>query len=213
MRQFALVYTPDEFGKAFRGTMTDELKTGGLAMPTETALPADSQTVGAVARKVLAGKPQVVVLLTDALPAATFIKAYRDLDPGAIIVGTSLINARALIELAGPNLAHGVVLTQIVPDPGKFDQALLVEHARLLKQYLDEPPTHATLEGFIAAKTLVLALNGAGRKARRPDIAKAVKGLRRADIGGPQVDFSAAGNRGYEFVDVTFLRRDGRIVY
>jgi len=36
---------------------------------------------------------------------------------------------------------------------------------------------------------------------------------RNADLGGSVVDFSAPGNRGYTFVDVTFLRRDGRLLY
>jgi ABC-type branched-subunit amino acid transport system substrate-binding protein len=210
---FAIVYTPDDFGRSFRAVLVDSLKNNGLAALSDTAIPADSQAMAAVAARVVAKRPQVVVLLTDTLPAAAFIKAYRELDLGAVLVGTSLINARALLELAGINIAHGVVLTQVVPNPEKHDQPLLAEHARLLKQFLDEPPTHATLEGFIAAKTLVLALRGAGKSARRADIARAVKALRRADIGGPKIDFSADDNRGYAFVEVTFLRRDGRLLY
>jgi ABC-type branched-subunit amino acid transport system substrate-binding protein len=213
MSNFAVVFSADEFGRNFRTAFVSILKNSGLTALSETAIAADSRAVGAVARTVFASKPQVVILLTDALPAASFTKAYRALDPGALLVGTSLINPRALVELAGPGPAHGVVLTQVVPDPGKLDQPLLLEHVRLLKQFLDEPPTHATLEGFIAAKTLVYALRNAGRNARRADIARAVKALRNTDIGGPRVDFSASGNRGYNFVDITFLRRDGRLLY
>ena len=104
-------------------------------------------------------------------------------------------------------------MTQVVPNPEKLDQPVLLEHARLLKQFLDEPPTHSTLEGFIAAKTLVLALRNAGRTLKRADINKAVKALRRADLGGLIVDFAESDNRGFGFVDVTFLRRDGRVLH
>jgi ABC-type branched-subunit amino acid transport system substrate-binding protein len=213
MSSFAIVFAPDGPGMAFRTAMVETLKKNGLTPKSETPLSADSRAVDSVARTVYASKPQVIVMLTDALPSATFVKAYRELDQGAVIAGTSLVNSRALIELAGPGAAHGVVLTQVVPNPEKFDQLVLLEHARLLKQFLDEPPTHATLEGFIAAKVLVIALRNAGRMPKRADINKAVKALRRADLGGLSVDFAESDNRGFGFVDVTFLRRDGRVLH
>lgn len=109
MTKFAIAFTPDAFGREFRTIMVDTLKKHGLAAVSETAHSSDSSDVRAVARKVLAKKPQVVVMLTDTLPAATFVKAFREFDQGAVLVGTSLINARALLELAGPTIAHGVV--------------------------------------------------------------------------------------------------------
>ena len=85
------------------------------------------------------------------------------------------------------------------------------EHLRLMKKYRDEPPSHLTLEGFLAAKTLVIALRKARKGASRAEIASAMRSLDRADLGGVNVGFGTR-SRGYSFVDIAFLRRNGTLL-
>lgn len=212
MRRFAVLHAQSESGEALRDALVGMLKRDGLAPVRDVSIRADSLDVAAAAQKVFASRPQVVILLADTLPSAAFIKIYRALDPAAMLTGTSLINHRALLEFLGPGIANGVLLTQVVPDPARLTQPLMQEHLRLMKQYLDEPPSHATLEGFIAAKTLVQALRASVPGARRADIARAVRNLRNVDLGGYYVDF-ANGHRGFAFIDVALMRGNGQLLY
>lgn len=65
-------------------------------------------------------------------------------------------------ELLGPKLAHGVMVTQVVPNPGLPGSTLQKEHLDAIRKFRDEPPSHLTVEGFMAAKVLVEAVRRDG---------------------------------------------------
>ena len=162
-------------------------------------------------RKLRGSQPQLVLVIADTVATAGFIKAWRQGDAGTFLVGLSLVNHTTVMELLGPKLATGTLITQIVPDPAKSELAVVGEHLRLMKKYRDEPPSHLTLEGFLAAKTLVIALRKARKGASRAEIASAMRSLDRADLGGVNVGFGTR-SRGYSFVDIAFLRRNGTLL-
>ena len=59
----------------------------------------------------------------------------------------------------------------------------------------------ATLEGFAAAKVLVESLRRAGLKPNREKIEAALEGMRKLDIGGLKVNYSAEDHTGLDFAD------------
>lgn len=172
----------------------------------------DGQGNEAAAARLRAAAPQVVLVVGDTLTTAGFIKAWRRADAGTFLVGLSLVNHTTVMEMLGPELAAGTLITQVVPDPTKSAHAVVGEHLRLMKVYRDEPPSHLTLEGFLAAKTLVTALRRARPGAGRKDIAAALRAMDQADLGGITVNF-AGTSRGYGFVDIAFLRRNGTLLH
>lgn len=155
---------------------------------------------------------QAVIIAADTVQAAQFIKRFRPREPGAMVVGLSLTNHRVMFETLGPALAHGVMITQVVPNPSLAETAVAKEHLVALRTFRDEPPSHLTLEGFLAAKSLVEGIRRAGSSPSRETIAAAFTKLGRVDVGGLVVDFTPAGRLRSPYIDIAMIRRDGSLL-
>ena len=169
---------------------------------------ADLHDLDAVKRR----NAQALIVLAGSVPTAEFVKRYRSRDPGAMIVALSTVNHRILFELLGPKLAHGVMVTQVVPNPNIADSVLQKEHLDAIHKFRDEPPSHLTLEGFIAAKVLVEGLRRAGPNPSREAVLASMKRIGRVDLHGFVVDVAAAGRARSGFVDIAMIRRDGALL-
>jgi branched-chain amino acid transport system substrate-binding protein len=170
--------------------------------------PADLANVAAVKAR----NAQALIIDADTALVAEFVRRYRPLDPGILIVGLSTVNHQALFQLLGPQLVHGVMITQVVPNPMLAESALLKEHLDAIRTFRDEPPSHLTLEGFVAAKALVEGLRRAGPAASRADIAKALRAMGRVDLGGFAIDLRRAARNQGAHVDLAMIRRDGSLL-
>ncbi len=162
-------------------------------------------------RAVRARNAQALIVDADTASVAEFVKQYRPLDPGAMIVALSTVNHRVLFDILGPDLAHGVMITQVVPNPNVAESALLKEHLLAIHTFRDEPPSHLTLEGFVAAKVLAEGIRRAGRGPDRAAIVKAMRAMGRVDLGGLAVDLRPAG-RHAGYIDLAMIRRDGSLL-
>jgi len=209
---FVTVATPSELGTTLAVEISEQLKARGLKLAGKFGLATDLKGIDAVARNVLNAKAQVVVVAADTIATAEFLKRVRALDKGTNVVAFSIVNHRTLMELAKPEFATGTMLTQVVPHPLASVTAVQSEHRALMAKYRDEPPSHLTLEGFLAAKGLVKALERAGREPSRSAIVAALSGEKRFDLGGIAIVFSSTSGRGSNFVDIAYLRKTGRLV-
>lgn len=162
--------------------------------------------------EMLALRAQAVIIAADTVAAAEFVKRLRPRDPGAMIIGLSLVNHRVMFEMLGPQLAHGVMIMQVVPNPGMADSSVAKEHLVAMRTFRDEPPSHLTLEGFLAAKALIEGIKRAGASPTRESITAAFHKLGRVDVGGLVVDFTPAGRLRSPYVDIAMIRRDGSLL-
>jgi hypothetical protein len=129
------------------------------------------------------------------------------------MAGLSNIGEQMLLELAGPKNAYGVLLTQVVPDPYHGTTAVARWHLMLMKRFRDEPPSHATLEGFMAAKFLVATMRSITGEIDRASILTALRRRRDVDLGGVVISWPQQSNRGSRFLDMTLLRKDGTLLH
>ncbi len=155
---------------------------------------------------------QALIVLASTVRVAEFIKRYRPRDPGAMIVALSTVNSRTMFELLGPKLAYGVMVTQVVPNPGLPDSQLQKEHLDAIRKFRDEPPSHLTLEGFMAAKVLVEGIKRAGASPTRESILASMLRLGAWTLGVFSVDPSRNGRDRGAFVDIAMIRRDGALL-
>jgi branched-chain amino acid transport system substrate-binding protein len=99
-----------------------------------------------------------------------------------------------------------------VPHPQSSGSRLQTEHRAMMKKFRDEPPSHLTLEGFLAAKGLVRALERSGRNITRASIAATLSGTKQFDLDGMTLVFTPESDRGSKFVDLAYLRKSGTLV-
>lgn len=210
--RFAVIYLDNNFGRSISTEVRLQLNAEGRKPVSEMSIPTSLVGLGMVARKVLAQKPQVIVIAADTIGCAEFVKQLRGLDNNAQIVALSTVNHRTLMELAKTDLATGTMITQVVPNPLSRITKLQNDHLNLMAKYRDEPPSHLTLEGFLAAKAFVKLLERAGRDLSRTSIANAVSGSTRYDLDGMTVSFGGKSDRGSRFVDIAYLRKSGTML-
>ena len=72
-------------------------------------------------------------------------------------------------------------------------------------------PNYSSMEGYIAAKTVVEGLRRGGNNATPESLIAGLESLREFNLGGFYVDFSPQKHTGSKYVDLTILTADGRI--
>ena len=210
--RFAVVRADDGQGRWVEAAVARELA-GRSLKPAGTHIVArlDAPT-GAEIGAIQSSHAQALLLVADTVPVAQFIKRYRPLDPGVNMVTLSTVNHHTLFELLGPGLAHGVMITQVVPNPMLPDSPLAKEHLDAFRTFRDEPPSHVSLEGFAAAKALAEAIRRAGAHPSRESIAAALQHAGRIDLRGMVVDLSREGRGSSPYVDLAMIRRNGGLL-
>jgi ABC-type branched-subunit amino acid transport system substrate-binding protein len=210
--RFAAVYASNNFGRNLGNEIRAQLGATGVKPVVEIAIPFSLGGLGQVARTVIGLKPQVIIVAADTLATAEFVKQARSLDNSVQIVALSIVNHRTLMELVKADLATGTMITQVVPNPLSTPTKLQNDHLTLLAKYRDEPPSHLTLEGFMAAKAFVKLLERSARELTRASIFAATTGSKRYDLDGMTLTFNGATDRGSRYVDIAYLRNSGKLL-
>lgn len=210
--RFAVVRGNDEQGRNVARAVEAELARHQLRIASSHVVARLDAPTPAELAAVQASRAQALILVSDTVPVAEFVKRYRPLDPGINLVTLSTVNHRTLFELLGPALAHGVMITQVVPNPNIADSPVTKEHLEALRTFRDEPPSHLSLEGFIAAKALLEAVRRTGRDPGAEAIAQALAKAGRIDVRGVVVDLSRAGRKASPYVDLAMIRRNGSLL-
>lgn len=214
LTRFVAVHAQDSFGAGLADEIGLQLSVNKAPLAGRFAIHPALSGLDALVRNILNTRPQVIIVAADTIAMAELVKKIRSQEAGrgVNIVGLSTVNHRTLMELAKADFAAGTMITQVVPNPLVSATRLQTEHLALMAKYRDEPPSHLTLEGFMAAKALVKALEKISGDINRGSIVAALAGNRRYDLDGMTLAFSKASDRGSHFVDIAYLRRSGRLV-
>jgi ABC-type branched-subunit amino acid transport system substrate-binding protein len=210
--RLALVTNDDDQGRWVGDAMERELGKRGLNLAGRQRIAHLDSATPAEVDSVHRSNAQAIVIAADTVPVAEFIKRYRQVDAYTMIVTLSNANHRTLFELLGPTLAHGLMVTQVVPNPFVAESPLLKEYLDAMHKFRDEPPSHLSLEGFVAAKALLEIVRRAGAAPTREGIAKAALQASRIDLNGMAVDLTREARKSSPYVDLTMIRRDGSLL-
>lgn len=116
-----------------------------------------------------------------------------------------------LAAALGP-IAHGMVFSQIVPNPRSGKTTLAREYqTRHARSNPGQPLSYGGLEGFMTAKALVLALRAAGTNPTRASLQAGLQNFE-ADLGGLRLRWQKGDHSGSAFVDLAIVANDGRFV-
>lgn len=119
-----------------------------------------------------------------------------------------------LAKVAGPELARGVGIAQIYPNPNGRTRTLAREFQTAMQAAHPDIKSYAAfhMEGYLSARIL-----GEGLKRIRGEItpaalAKSLQSMGEIDFDGYRIDFSK-GNAGSRFVDIAVMDQEGRLRY
>ncbi|WP_066736779.1 ABC transporter substrate-binding protein [Cupriavidus sp. D384] len=157
------------------------------------------------AKRIAAARPGAVIVAGDTLAYGSLGRALAAQNWYGFLVGLSAVSPSSAREILGANYAGGMVVTQIAPGPQESTLRVVKEHVARMKQYLDEPPSPATLAGYIGAAWL--ARSAAGMKGSgTAELRRALQA--RIDVGDFTLDFTR-GLRGSQYVQLAPIGKSG----
>jgi len=161
--------------------------------------------------KTLAAKPLGLLIIGTTVSVAAGVKAVREAG-SRVTIGTLSNNAaKGFIDALGEHKT-GVIVSQVFPSERRLAVPMIAEAARLGSAKNIQTLTPAMMEGYAAAKTLVVALKRAAKDKdgiTRASLKRTLESFGEVDIGGIDVTYSPTDHSGLEYVDLSFIAADG----
>jgi branched-chain amino acid transport system substrate-binding protein len=159
-------------------------------------------------------KPEVILTISVAAATSDLVrKIGRSISSGSMIIANSGNSAEVVIKDLGVELARGLAIVQVIPSVSNAALPLVKEFLSHFKIYAP-PNTKANafhLEGYISAKILHLAISQISGKIDREALLASLSSLKRMDLGGYIVDFSAGNRLGSTYAEVAVITGSGRL--
>ena len=115
--------------------------------------------------------------------------------------------------MVSPTALQGLGLSQVMPFPYSATLPLVADYQSLMKTYAKGTPySYSTMEGYMNARVLVMALKKAGNAPTRASVRQALEGLGQVNLGGYPLNFSPTNRVGSRFVDLTVVSRTGSLM-
>lgn len=153
-----------------------------------------------------------VLLCVTTEVASRFISGYKAAGGNSSFYSFSFLNGSVPLRDIGEG-ANGVVISQVVPFPWNSALPVVRDYQQAMRAAGIDELSHASLEGYIAAKVLVEAIRRTPAKQLQPESVKTtLEGMNRLDLGGFTLRFSKSLHAGSDFSELNLLRRDGRFV-
>ena len=130
-----------------------------------------------------AHEPRAVIMVGAYAPCAKFIKVATEGGFKAMFLNVSFVGSQSLAAELGRLSAH-VIVTQVVPHPLDAQVPVVRDYLADLKAFdAEAKPGFGVLEGYIAARVLLLALEKIPGEPTRDGVIEALEGLGEFDPG------------------------------
>lgn len=127
--------------------------------------------------------PRAIILVGAYAPCAKFIRLGREVGLQSLFLNVSFVGSSALARELGPKPAE-VLVTQVVPDPLDKRLLLIRDYLADLRQLAPKAtPSFSSLEGYVAARILLRALEGIDGQPDREALIAALEALGTFDLG------------------------------
>jgi len=212
IQRIAVFYQNDGYGKAGLEGVRRALKPLGLEPSALGTVERNTVEVDAAVKTILASKPDAIVQISAYRSCAAFIRAARSAGFGGTFYNVSFVGTQALANELGAD-ARGVVVSQVMPFPHAPVTAVSGEYLAAGKAAAGDKfePNYSSIEGYIAAKTLVEGLRRAGNNPTAEALVASLESLHDLNLGGFFVDFNPQKHTGSKFVELTILTGDGHV--
>ncbi len=207
--KIAIFYQDDAFGRAGLAGVKKAMDARKMSLVAEGTFERNTVAVRAALLEIRKAAPEAVVMVGPYKPCAEFIKLCRQLKFEPVFMNISFVGSDALAAELGAAGA-GVYVTQVVPLPTDASIPVVKAYQAALaaSDAKDKKPGFVSLEGYLVGRTVIAALEKAGKEPTR----KAFMGALTAgayDFGGFKMAFGPEDNRGSDDVYLTVIGADG----
>lgn len=208
-KKIAIFYQDDAFGRAGLAGTRIAMDKRNMTLVAEGTFERNTTAVKMALIEIRRRKPDAVIMIGTYGPCADFIKLARSIDFRSRFINISFVGSDALAQALGP-AGDGVYVTQVVPFPGDTSIPLVADYQAALRALdANEPPGFVSLEGYIAGRLAVAALDRISGEPTREKFLAAVTGGGAFDLGGMTLSYGDTNNQGANDVWLTEIRPDG----
>jgi branched-chain amino acid transport system substrate-binding protein len=211
LERVALLYVNDSFGEdAVQGAFK-VFKEAGKLPAFSAKIDRANPDYRTAALKIAEANPLGVLIVGSQVSVVEGVRAIRAAGSQATVATLSNNAAAGFIKALGDHAA-GVLVSQVFPSERKLAAPMIAECVRLAQAAKLGAITPAMIEGFAAAKVLVVALKRAAKENKevtRASVKKALDGFNRVDIGGFEITYTATDHTGLDFADLSRIGDDG----
>ena len=209
LKNIAVFYQNDGFGKAGLEGLTHALKKHNLTPSATASVERNSEDIGKAVEAIAKAAPQAVVMVTLYKPTAAMVKALHKLNQNPMFMTLSPVGAEQLTQELG-NDARGIGISQVMPYPWNDTLPIAKEYQHFVGK--QGTYSYTGMEGFIIAKLAVEALRKAGGKElSREKLVSTLEGMNQ-DFGGYRVSFGPNNHAGSQFVQLTVIGAGGKLM-
>lgn len=209
-KRIGLVHVDDSLGIDVLAGFTEAMASRKMTPAVITRFNRVKPDIAAAAAMAAKSSAQAVIIVGSATSTAALIKAIRSLGSHAQLMTLSNNSSQSFVKSLGAD-GIGVIVSQISPAPDLVTTRLGQEF-QVDAKAIGATASYTAMEGFMSAKVLVDGLRRAGRKLTREGFIRALESMHKVDLGGVMVNYSEDNHTGSEFVEITLIGRDGRIV-
>lgn len=208
-QRIAILYQDDAFGRVGLAGVTEALGKRGMELVAEGTYTRNTTAVKSALIDIRRAEPDAVVMVGAYKPVAEFVRLSRKLDFDPAFVTISFVGSKALAQELGPDGA-GVIVSQVVPFPWDDGLGVVAEYRAALAAHVPEAEVgFVSLEGYLAGRVTLAALEAAGPDLTREGFLAAVRGLGAFDMGGLPIGFGPGDNQALDAVFLTAIDAEG----
>lgn len=214
IKRVAVLYQDDPLGLDGLAGAEKSLNQHNLQLLVKAPYEKNTTKVESAVKAITAAKPQAVIMVSNTAASAEFVKQSRAAGNDAQLLTLSITDGPQLVKRIGKETAHGLSIVQVVPDPASRSLAVTRDLQDDYKKFSPKgiEINHTLLEGYLAGKVLAEGLKRAGPNPTRKKLREALEAMRDYDAGGLLIRFSPSSHSGSEFLDITILNREGKIL-
>lgn len=212
--RFAVLYQNDSFGQDGLSNAERLITQFKGQLVAKASYEKNTTDVANAVKVINAASPQAVIMISNTAASAEFVKQMRVAGNVSQLTTLSTTDGPQVAAKIGAELAKGLAITQVVPAPTALSVPLSKEIQAAYKRFPnpDIALNHTMMEGYLAAKIIGEGLRKAGANPSRKQLQEAMKTIKNQDLGGLNVNFSGANQAGVQFVDITILNKEGKLL-
>ncbi len=214
IKRVAVLYQDDPFGQDGLAGAEKSIGQHKLQLAVKAAYEKNTTKVEAAVKAIAEARPQAVIMVSNTAASAEFVRQSRAAGNDAQLLAISVTDGPQLVQRIGKEAAHGLGLVQVVPDPTSRTLAVTRDLQDDYKKFAPKGVelNHTLLEGYLSGKVLAEGLKRAGPNPTRKKLREALEAMRDYDAGGLFIRFSPSSHSGSEFLDITILNREGKVL-
>ncbi|MDE0007847.1 MAG: ABC transporter substrate-binding protein, partial [Gammaproteobacteria bacterium] len=208
IRSIAVMRQDDSFGLAGYNGVRLAMERREMELAATAVYRRNTTAVKTGVLDLMRAAPGAVILIGAYEPVAATIAWSRNLGFDPVFLTISFVGSNALAGELGAR-GDGVFVTQVVPLPTDDLDVVRAYRNALAVVDQDAAPGFVSLEGYLAGRLAIVALEGAGAEVTR---ARFLETLRRAgaiDMGGFGLEYGSDDNQGSDAVFVTVIGPGG----